>query len=240
MRRNVTRTGTSRKPRHHRYLIRTWVDRLIDVPAFVIGNGPSVNDHNLLLLEDYLSIGINRIWLALDPTILLWQDISLWNTEYHRLHNLQALKIARDSADPKRIYYNYYLKAGQFAFEKKTHVLFGHGNTAILGVELAYAMGCNPIVLIGMDCKVGKDGRTDFYGNNVYWNPESTLLNCQRALQFIKDKCPATIINCSHNDLWERRDLIDVLENDIAPSFARGRKAYVAQLLALADFDLKS
>lgn len=61
MRRNVTRTGLQRKQRHQRFAIKQWVDMLPDVPAFIIGNSPSLNDHNLLPLERYFTIGINRV-----------------------------------------------------------------------------------------------------------------------------------------------------------------------------------
>lgn len=234
MRRNVTRSGLARKHRHQRYQIKQWVDRLVDVPAFIIGNGPSINDHNLLLLEDYLTVGINRAFYVIDPTILLWQDVSLWNTEYHRLHNTQSIKVARDIADPRRMYYNYHLKGGGFKFDKtKTHVLYGRGSTGPLGVQLAVSMGCRPIVLLGLDCKKGDDGRTDFYGDNPHWLPH-TLDNCMQGLEFIKSQCPTEIINCSDNGLWEKHDLTKVLTKFIDPRHARGRQSYVKQLLSLS------
>lgn len=235
MRRNVTRTGVARKQRHHRYQIKAWIDRLPDCPAFIIGNGPSVNDYNLMLLEDYFTIGINRSfqpYLSIDPTILLWQDVSLWNSEYHKLHNSQCLKVARDTADPRRLYYNFHLKSTHFAFQKQTHVLYGRGTSGPLAVQLAYAMGCHPIVLIGLDCTLGRDGRTDFWGTNQYWLPH-TLTNCQTGLRAVKEQCPVEIINCGYSDLWPRRELKDVLD-EIKPIHARGRQSYVQQILALS------
>lgn len=229
MRRNVSRAGVARKHRQQRFAIKSWIDKLPDTPAFIIGNGPSLNDHNVLALADYFTIGINRAFLAIDPTILLWQDVSLWNTEYHRLHNTQSIKVARDVADPRRIYHNFYLKGGGFKFDKKTHILHGRGSTGPLAVELAVAMGCQPIIILGMDCKRGDDKRSDFYGENKFWL-EHTLQNCQLGLKFLKDQCPVQIINCSNNDLWERQELSKVLEG-IDPKHARGRRSYVEQLL---------
>lgn len=60
MRRNATRTGLARKQRHKRYAIRSWIDCLPDCPAFIIGNGPSLNSLDMKLIADYFSIGINR------------------------------------------------------------------------------------------------------------------------------------------------------------------------------------
>lgn len=232
MRRNVTRSGVGRRQREQRYQIKQWVDRLPDTPAFIIGNGPSINNFNLLLLEDYFTIGINRAFYVIDPTILIWQDVSLWNTEYHRLHNTQSIKVARDIADPRRIYYNYHLKGGGFKFDKtKTHVLYGRGSTGPLAVQLAVSMGCKPIILLGMDCTRDKEGRSDFYGENPHWLPH-TLDNCKIGLQFIKQHCPVEIISCSYNEFWEPQELSSVLDG-IDPEHARGRQSYVRQLLAL-------
>ncbi len=232
MRRNVSRSGLARKHRHQRYALKTWVDRLCDIPAFIIGNAPSLNDHNLLLLEDYLTIGLNRAFLAIDPTLLLWQDISLWNTEYHKLHNTQSIKVARDIADPRRIYYNFHLKGGPYKFDTtspKTHILYGRGSTGPLAVQLAWAMGCRPIVLLGMDCEMGSKGESDFYGDNPHWMPH-TIENCVQGIRFLKKNCPVEIISCGNTDLWPRRDLKEVLK-EVGPVHARGRQSYVKQLL---------
>lgn len=236
MRRHSIRTGVTRKQRSQRYVIKSWVNRLTDVPAFIVGNGPSLKHHENLpeILEPYFSIGINRSFYLLDSTILLWQDISLWNTEYHKLHNTQSLKVARDIADPRRIYFNFHLKGGPFQFDRdKTHILHGRGNSGILACELAVAMGCRPIILLGMDCKLAENGNTDFYGINPYWN-SSTLKNCQSGLDFLKQQCPVEIYNCSSNNLWEQRSLKDVIA-EIDPDGRRkkNRQVYVKMLLRI-------
>lgn len=230
MRRNVSRTGIARKQRHQRYQIKHWVDTLPDTPAFILGNGPSIKDENMMLLEDYFTVGINRAFYLLDPTILLWQDISLWNTEYHRLHNTQAIKVARDTADPRRIYYNFHLKGNGYKFDtSKTHILHGRGSSGPLAVQLAVSMGCRPIVLMGMDCKRGPKNESDFYGNNPHWLPH-TLDNCKVGLEFIRDHCPVEVINCGDNDIWPQETLKDVMAN-IDLNHARGRQSYVKQIL---------
>jgi len=230
MRRNVSRAGLARKHRNQRYAVRNWQDALPDVPAFIIGNAPSINDYNLSLLEDYFTIGLNRAFYLIDPTIILWQDVSLWSTDYHRLHNTQALKVARDIADPRRIYYNFHLKGGPYKFDRnKTHVLYGRGSTGPLGVELAVAMGCRPIILLGMDCKRGSDGKTDFYGDNPHWLPH-TIDQCERGLTFLKQECPVEIISCGNDDFWDHLSLKEVMER-IDPKFAMGRQVYAKQIL---------
>lgn len=239
MRRNVTRTGLARKQRKARYAIRSWVDRLPDCPAFIIGNGPSLKTLNVELIADYFSIGVNRCFVqtssfsGIDPTILMWQDISLWNSEYQKLHNTQALKVSRDVSDPRKIYYNFHLKGGGYKFDPSTtHVLHGRGSTGPLAVQLAVAMGCRPIILLGMDCKRGPKGESDFYGENKYWT-DATLKNCYEGLVSIKELCPVEVHNCGDNELWPTEKLEKVIAQ-LSPSPARGgRSQYVAQILGL-------
>lgn len=234
MRRNVTRTGLARKQRQVRYAIRSWVDRLPDIPAFIIGNGPSLSSLKMKLIEDYFSVGTNRAFYALDPTILLWQDISLWNTEYQKLHNTQALKVSRDVSDPRKIYYNFHLKGGGYKFDPSTtHILHGRGSTGPLAVQLAVAMGCRPITLLGMDCKRGSDGKSDFYGENKYWT-DATLKNCYDGLVSVKEQCPVEIHNCGDNGLWPTETLEHVLAQ-IDEKHKRSRRSYVSQILGLSD-----
>lgn len=231
MRRNVSRSGLSRKNREQRFAIKAWANRLPDVPCFIIGNAPSILDHDISPLQDYFTIGINRAFKLLDPTILFWQDISLWKSEFHNVHNLQALKVARDLADPRRLYYNFVLKAGGYRFDKeKTHILYGRGSSGPLAAQLAVAMGCRPLIFLGMDCARGSDGRGDFYGENKFWLPH-TLDNCRLGLEFLKKECPVEVISCGNvTDLWKRQELSDVLKNRIDPKYALGRQQYVSIL----------
>lgn len=229
MRRNVVRPCLIRKYRDKRYAVAEWSNRLLDVPAFILGNGPSLSDENLNIIRDYFTIGINRAFYCFDPTILLWQDISFWNTEFSKLDKLQAIKVARDAADPERKYYNFSLRTGAYHFDlKKTHVLYGSGSTGPLAIEFAVALGCAPIILLGMDCSLGADGRTDFYGNNKHWFPH-TLDACNEGLKFVKEHCPVSIISCSSNKFWPRQALPQVIEQ--LPQFAWGREIYQKRIL---------
>lgn len=230
MRRTITRTGLARRQRHQRYSTRFWVDRLVDIPAFIIGNAPSLNECNLSLLEHYFTIGINRAFYKIDPTILIWQDISLWNTEYQKLHSTQAVKVSRDVSDPRKIYYNFYLKGGPYKFDRtSTHVLYGRGSTGPLAVQLAVAMGCSPIILLGMDCLKDAQNQSDFYGNNQHWT-DTTQENCLLGLKFIHEQCPVPIRSCNNSSLWPKEQLENII-GTINSIHKRSRQSYVSQLL---------
>jgi hypothetical protein len=87
-------------------------------------------------------------------------------------------------------------------------VLNGRGSTGPLAYQLACVLGCNPIVLLGYDCKY-RQGKTDFWGKNRFHKPH-TLKNCSRGLQWIKrvadsEEHKKEVINCSDNDVFSTR-----------------------------------
>lgn len=241
MRRNVTRTGAVRQFRHQRYAIKTWVNKLEGVPAFIVGNGPSLSECNPRLIKDYFSIGINRCYywtgtqvsdtskIGFDPTVLFWQDISFWNTEYHNIHNLQAIKLCRDIADPKRQFLNFYLKGGGYKFGRYMNIFFGRGASMPLSVQCAVALGCRPLILLGCDCKRASDGRSSYWGENSFWLPH-TLDACEKGLQFVQQECPVPVISCSNNSYFPRQDLPAVCK-ELGNKYALGRQFFVKRLL---------
>lgn len=233
MRRSIVRSGLAQRSHKQRYLLKQWIDRLPDIPAFILGNAPSINEINLELLKDYFTIGVNRIFRLFDTTILMWQDISFWNTEYQHLHFLQSIKLAADGSDPKRLFYNFHLKSGGYEFKKQTHVFYGRGSTGPIACQLAYALGCRPIVLLGMDCKRGEDGRSDFWGENNFWGVE-TQKYCHFGLRTIKEKCPVEVYNTSpDNDVFPYEPLEDILKKvDPQKKYQLGRQKYAKMILA--------
>jgi hypothetical protein len=234
MRRISSRSGIARKNREQRYKIRFWKDRLKGVPAFIIGCAPSVLEHDLSLLKDFFTIGINRsynLFFPSSPTVLFWQDISFWRTEGDKIHNLDCLKVCRDIADPKRLYYNFHHKPGEYKFDSsKPHVLSGSGNSAPLCCQLAASLlGCDPIVLVGIDGKLGPNGEQIYSGSNRFWLPHSREAII-KGLLHLKKECPVEIINCGNSDLWDKKSIPEVIEM-IGSEYAWGRKRYKEILL---------
>lgn len=237
MRRRISRSGIVRRPKRQRFGMKQWVDRLVDVPCFVMGAGPSMIDKDMSILSDYFTIGINRAYYALDPTIMFWQDISFWKDEHAKIRNTQAIKVSRDLADPKQVCYNFYLKGGEFKFDRtKTHILYGRGASGPLAVQLAVSMGARPIIILGMDCKYEEGKPTNFHGDNPH-HTAHTIPNCKRGLLAIAKKCPVEIINCSNTDiLGTQRNLKEVIkEVDPEKRFKRGRQSYTRQILRLDE-----
>lgn len=180
-----------------------WRNTLVDVPAFLIGNSPSLKDVDLDLLKNHFTIGINRAFYKIDPTILMWQDPELWYSEKHRIPRTSAIKYCRDKADSHSRFYHFKLANGGFKLPETAETLFGRGASGPLAFQLAWILGCNPIVILGMDCKYVA-GKTNFYGKNPCHKPH-TLRNCKRGLSWIANvNHGRSVYNCSCDDVFKK------------------------------------
>lgn len=191
-----------------KFITANWSNRLQGFPCFIIGNGPSLNDYDIHLLDNYLTIGINRTFLkdGFDPTILMWQDLRLWQSEKDKIKRLKAIKFCRDATDPEKVAYHFKLKGGPFVLTSRINLMCGNGASGPLAFELAHCLGCRVIIFLGYDCKY-KDGKTDFYGVNKD-HAKHTLHTCRRGLMWVNgwhEKKIVQIINCSDNNVFPSR-----------------------------------
>lgn len=209
--------------------VKEWAGKMNDMPAFILGNSPSLNDENVSLLEPYFTIGINRAFYKIDPTVLFWQDIELWFTEKKKILKLNSIKVSRDIADPMSRFFHYKIKPGAFKIPENPSILHGFGTTGPLAFQFAHALGCNPIVLLGMDCKV-RGNSTDFYGKNRHHKPH-TLSNCEKGLKWIKNNVTdREIINCSKdNEIFDYQSLESVIQR-LGPANAQNRGYWAGRL----------
>ena len=189
-----------------------WTSLMKDIPCFLLGNAPSLNDMNLSLLDNYFTIGINRIFLAYDPTILIWQDLALWIQEKQKVMATKAIKYCREGAETKGGFYTFKLEGREPKLSHNTGKLYGRGSSGSITYQFAHALGCNPIVLVGMDCANDKKGKTDFYGKNPM-HRNHTLPSCVKGLKFIRDNHKdRTIINCSYNKVFPKVSLEEAVK----------------------------
>jgi len=203
--------------------IKEWKSILDGHPAFILGNAPGVEKQNLSLLDNYFTIGINRIFYIYDPTILMWQDKQVWTSDKKTILKQGAIKICSGKSGPRNKFLNFRVKIRPFRFGGDLETLYGTGNTTVLAAQFAVALGCSNIVLLGTDCAYGHKGKTDFYGENKDHKPY-TLKMCNGAMQWLKDDCPVKIYNCSGNKLWKTQKLEKVIK-EIKP-LQLSRKAY--------------
>jgi hypothetical protein len=177
-----------------------WIGRMKGVPCFILGNGPSLNNVNVSLLDDYFTVGINRIFYKYDPTVLIWQDLALWIQEQNKVMKTKAVKYCREGSETRGGFYTFKLGHRDPKITHDISMLHGRGSSGTITYEFVWALGCDPIICVGMDCAY--DGKlTDFYGDNPMHKPH-TLPNCKRGLKFmIQNALGRTIINCSNTKI---------------------------------------
>jgi|LauGreDrversion4_2_1035121.scaffolds.fasta_scaffold05251_9 hypothetical protein len=179
-------------------LVKLWKNRLNNIPCFIIGNSPTLNNFNLDVISKYFTIGINRAFFKIDPSVIFWQDKELWITEKNKLLKSTSFRVCHYRGDPYRKFLHFEINGSHFMRSEDPSVLHGRGSTGPLAVQFAKALGCNPIYGIGMDCSV-INGQTDFYGINKTWKDHTVNL-CSRGLQWIdKEYKNGEFINISNN-----------------------------------------
>jgi hypothetical protein len=203
--------------------LKKWKNNWISKPIFIIGNGHSLKQYNLSVLEGYFTIGINRAFLKIDPTILLWQDIELWDSEKEIILESKSIKVCTKKSDPDNLFSHFELiehiktskKVVNYHFGTSPESLYRFANSGILGVQLAITLGASPIVLLGMDGNYD-NVETNFYGKNKGHN-ERTLDNFMIALKFLKQNGRTPIYNCSDNGLWKKYESLEEVIKKINP-----------------------
>ena len=107
--------------------VKGWHNALSGVPAFLIGKGPSLDGADLSCLKPFFTIGINRAFFLLDPTILLWQDAELWWNHRAEIQRLKAVKYCRNISDPQSRCYHFSLEGNDYRLPESPSALYGRG-----------------------------------------------------------------------------------------------------------------
>lgn len=188
-----------------KFPISSWAGRLFGEPAFIIGNGPSLLENNIKLINNYFTIGTNRAFKVLLPKILIWQDESLYEDCYNEIRKLACVKITKESLDFENIFTHFTLEPGNFVFGKNPSILYGGGSTVVLAIQLAVSLGCSSLILLGCDCNY-RGNKTDFYGENKN-HSIGTLSNFLAAMEWVHRECPIPVFNCGDAPYWPRTTL---------------------------------
>jgi hypothetical protein len=189
---------------------KSWMGKMKDIPCFILGNAPSLNKiEDMSILDNYLTVGLNRIFYKYDPTILLWQDLALWSKEKQKVLETKSVKFCREGSETQGGFYTFFLQGREPKLTNNISKLNGRGSSGSIAYQFVHALGCNPIILVGMDCRYNKNGDTDFYGNNPM-HRSHTLPACVKGLKFMQSNAgDRTIINCSRNKVFAERKTIE-------------------------------
>ena len=138
-------------------------------PCFIIGGGPSLTHFNWDLLKGKLTIGINRVYENLDPTIIFGMDPHFvrWilmgkygDEAKKKFMESRAFKVWLLTAIVSLPSYIHILKvwnsyaSGRHSFPFSMKEGIGHGcNSGYAALNFAACLGANPIYLLGYDMK---------------------------------------------------------------------------------------
>lgn len=170
--------------------------------CFIIGGGPSLTDFNWDLLKGKLTIGINRVYEKIDPTIIYGQDPRFvrWvlmgkygGRARTKFLQSSAMKIWLNTSGvdlPKDIYilkcWRSYLE-GRKAFPLTMKEGIGHGSNSGYGaLNLAACLGANPIYLLGYDMQ-RENERTHWHNGHPERTPDHVPESFKKHFDAIAD-----------------------------------------------------
>lgn len=140
--------------------------------CFVLAGGPSLTNFDFSLLENELTIGINRIYESLDCTILFAMDGRFYNWilegKYGKIAktkfvNFNGMKIWLDLSNLPINNVFYIRSSGRKGLSWNLANGLCHGNNSGYGaLNLALVLGANPIYLLGYDMKF-KNGKGHYH-----------------------------------------------------------------------------
>lgn len=166
---------------------RRCADCLTGQPAFILGNCPELPD-SLECLDGYFTVGVNRILLRYEPTVLLWMDPELLEDVAGRIDLRKTIPIACD-IHPDLPWVNTLEAIGHPERQPNSEAahpggLITVGNSGVSAAVWAWSLGCRPVFLLGMSAKYNEHG-TNFYGDNPKHHG-STLRQLNRAMKVLR------------------------------------------------------
>jgi hypothetical protein len=160
--------------------------------CFVIGNGPSLKKCDLSLIGDDVSFGVNGIFLHPDfrPTYYVTISCFFWEEYVEQIRNVRCVRrilptdLGQLDSDVPTSWINfrrpkYFSENGEplsVPMRFSTHadrIVYGGGTVLFACLQLAYHMGFNEAILLGVDHDYGqKEDRTCHGG---YYVPGSEI-----------------------------------------------------------------
>lgn len=157
--------------------------------CFIIGNGPSLNDHDLSLLDDEYTFGVNSLFYKEEsdgflPTFYMVEDSHVINDNFkridsfhpkiHRFFPVDYKHLIKDHKETSffRMNRGFYEKASpnyhipRFSKDFSQRGFCGQSVT-IMNLQLAYYMGFTEVYLIGMDFSYNIPESAIISGNDI-------------------------------------------------------------------------
>ena len=165
--------------------------------CFVIGGGASLRDFDFSLLENELTIGVNKIYRVFEPTILFFADRTMYD-EIEPL-KIKSIKVAVDYTNACFDNVYYVRSAGTKGVGMDIDTLYTGNNSGFGALNLALVLGAEPIYLLGFDYVSinGKYHVTNDWGKIQDREYQDLLDTFRQEFQVISQHIDTKIINLS-------------------------------------------
>lgn len=165
--------------------------------CFVIGGGASLRDFDFSLIENELTIGVNKIYRVFEPTILFFADRIMYD-EIMPL-KMKSIKVAVDYTNACFDGVYYVRSAGTKGVGMDIDNLYTGNNSGFGALNLALVLGAEPIYLLGFDY-IPIDGKyhvTDDWGKIQDSEFQDLLDTFKQEFQVISEHIDMKVINLS-------------------------------------------
>lgn len=195
--------------------------------CFVVGNGPSLNELDMTRLRDEITLGSNRCFLGFDRfggRFTYWgvydhYQVQEYGREYEaglpadivKFFSFEYLPLLRlENACPVNLAW---VREAPHQFSNDPARLYTGFTVTYMLLQIAVIMGCDPIILIGVDHKYGVKRRSYVdrkkrqlrrWASRV--SRDSLLYNIARAAKFEKYKGASEGRSLSNAGLWTAQD----------------------------------
>jgi hypothetical protein len=161
--------------------------------AFVIGGGASIKNIQMggfkfSDLTGEVTFGVNKAYKLLIPTYVVFGDAYFWKNWKSELIRISCLKIAPENILRGQRLNNFIIVRRSTnprdIVPSNMSVISFVNNSGVAALRIAYAMGCNPIYLVGIDAGPSESGETHFHKD--YEKDKNRVTSPQRYKQFHK------------------------------------------------------
>ena len=195
-------------------------------PAFILGNGPFLPD-DLSPLNDFFTIGVNRIWYHYDPTVVQWTDNEILPDVEKYIDRSKAIVFVRDEINYRPERFNSLIPYGNSVEPHHRPLppqyVPATGNMGTAAALWAMSVGCYPVYLLGMSTryKTDEDGasKTNSYGVNPAHHRPSKIRMVKALQRLLEIKGAYPVLT---------QETLNRLAELYKP-LARGREWYVEQ-----------
>jgi len=118
-------------------------------PCFIVGGGPSLRGFDFSLLKGKYTIGINFILKVFHPWLLMTWDKVCYDWLLYQFYTCPLVVVDVDNSYRDNCYY--VRSAGRYGLPYSIDRIFIGEHMGYAAINLAIAMGFNPIYLLGFD-----------------------------------------------------------------------------------------